>query len=220
MSHEHSFDFTSPEDFNQKTEQILPDCWSQIQKVTSFFTNIIKSSGPDTFAPTSVVFNANKEIVGVFTSRPFDGRDDLYQAMSELLFFPLSIGSELFIVITDSNVKNESGEKLYDAVNVTFVSPDFCYIYTIPYTINDQNDVQFDYEKSNMSSVAKDDSTEPITSTGDMIELFFIFSHVDNRGPFTVDEVLSFYDANDFAYEIINRDNMRAHSHMSLLFQG
>jgi hypothetical protein len=216
----HFFNFTNPQDFNEKTEDILPDAWSQVQKTASFFSNIIKASGPDTFAPTSIVFNINKQIVGVFTSRPFDGKEDLYQALSELLFFPITIGSELFIVVTDSNVKNDSGEKLYDAMNMAFVSPDFCYIYTIPYTVNEQNEVNFDYESSHMTSVAKDDPNDAITSAGDMVELFFIFSHVDNRGPFTIDEVLSYYDDNNFAYEIIDKTNMHVRPTLNTIFQG
>lgn len=220
MSDNHFFNFTNPQDFNEKTKEILPDTWSQVEKVTSFFSNIIKSSGPDTFAPTSIVFNSNKQIVGVFTSRPFDGKDDLYQALSELLFFPVTIASNLFIVVTDSNVKDQSGEKLYDAVNMAFVSPDFCYIYTIPYVVDEDNIVQFDYEKSHMTSVAKTDSTEDLTSAGDMVELFFIFSHVDNRGPFTIDEVLSYYDENNFPYEIINRENLHVRPPSNAIFQG
>lgn len=222
MSDNHYFDFTTPEDFNNKTEQILTNCWSQVEKIQSFFSSIVGANGPDSFAPTTVVFNTNKDIVGVFTCRPFDGRDDLYQALSELLFFPAAINSELFIVATDSNVKDDSGEKLHDALNIAFISPDFCYIYTLPYTVQEDNQVLYDYQKSYMISMAKDDSGkfDSLTSTGDMIELFFIFSHIENRGPFTVDELLSYYDENNFHYEIINRDNMRARPSVQNIFQG
>jgi hypothetical protein len=216
-----SFDFLSPEDFNTRTEEIIPDAWKQVQKISSFFSSIIKASGPDTFAPTSIVFNANKDIVGVFTCRPFEGRDDLYQALSELLFFPVTIGSQLFIVAADSNVKNpDTGDKLYDALNMTFVSPESCYIYTLPYTINEDNDVIFQYENSNMSSVAKEDSNGELSAAGDMVELFFIFSHVENRGPFTFDEVLAYYDDNEITYEIVNRDNLHSNKGSRMIFQG
>ena len=71
-----------------------------------------------------------------------------------------------------------------------------------------------------MTSVAKDDPNDAITSAGDMVELFFIFSHVDNRGPFTIDEVLSYYDDNNFAYEIIDKTNMHDRPTLNTIFQG
>lgn len=220
MSDNDFFNFTNPQDFNERTDQIIPDAWSQVEKVTSFFSNIIKSTGPDTFMPTAVVFNYRKDIVGVFSSRPFDGKDDLYQALSEIMYFPVSIGSNLFIAVTDSNVKDESGEKLYDAVNMAFVSPDFCYIYTIPYSVDENNDVTFNYNDSHMNSIIKDESTNTLSSSGDMIELFYIFSHVDNTGPFSIDELLSYYDDNNFNYQIINRDNMLSVPTPGIIIQG
>jgi hypothetical protein len=215
-----SFDFTTPEDFNEKTQNILPDTWNQILKISSFFSKIVKANGPDTFSPTSVVFNSNKQIVAVFTAREYSGKDDLFQAISELLFFPMSISSSLFIVATDSNIKDpNTGNKLYDALNVSFVSSDYCFIYSIPYTINQLNEVTFEYEKSNMSSVIKEISNGEITSSGDMIELFFIFSQVDNKGPFSYDEVLSYYDDNNIHYEIVDSSNLHSSVSSKQFFQ-
>ena len=205
-----SLTFESPENFNENTEEILPDPWSEVVKATNFFSNYIKSNGPDSFPPTSVVFNNKKDIVGVFTVRPFDGKEDLYQALSEILYFPIAINSSLYIVITDTNVRDpDTGEKVNDAINMAFVSPDFCYIYTLPYTVDSENNVTYLYDKSFLVSVVKENEDES-TASGDMIELFFIFSHVDNTGPFTVDELLSYYDENNITYEIINKDNLNS----------
>lgn len=202
--------FESPENFNENTEDILPDTWSEVQKALSFFSNYVKSNGPDSFLPTNVVFNNKKNIVGVFTVRPFDGKEDLYQALSEILYFPIAINSGLYIVVTDTNVRDpDTGEKTNDAVNMAFVSPDFCYIYTLPYTVDSDNIVTYLYDKSFLVSVDKDTDDDP-NASGDMIELFFIFSHVENTGPFTVDELLSYYDENQVTYEIINMENLNA----------
>jgi hypothetical protein len=205
------FNFTNPQDFNEKTSDVLPNAWEQVEKISSFFSKIIKSNGPDTFSPTSVVFNHKKDIVGVFTTRNFEGKDDLYQALCELLFFPVSIQSSLFIVVTDSNVKDpNTQEKLHDALNISFVSYDYCYIYSLPYNVLENNHVNFQYENSTMSSVIKEINKSEMTSSNDMVELFFIFSHVENKGPFTYDEVLSYYDDNDVSYEIVNLDNLHS----------
>lgn len=209
MSNTDSVQFQSPEHFNEITQEILPDAWSEVKKSLSFFTNFIKANGPDTFAPTVVVFNGSKNIVGVFTVRPFDGKEDLYQALSELLYLPVAIKSSLYIVVTDTNVRDlKTGDKISDALNISFVSPDFCYLYTLPYSVDSDNEVDYDYEQSHLLQVIKEENSDTLNTSGDMVELFFIFSHVDNTGPFTVDELLSYYDQNDFPYEIINKNNL------------
>jgi len=201
-------EFQSPENFNENTQDILPDAWSEVIKITNFFSGYIKSNGPDSFLPTCVVFNAAKDIVGIFTVRSFDGKEDLYQALSEILYFPIAINSSLYIVVADTNIRDpQTGEKTNDAVNISFVSSEFCYIYTLPYTYDSDNTLTYLYDESVLVSVDKNNE-ENSSASGDMIELFFIFSHVDNTGPFTIDELLSYYDENGVTYEIINKENI------------
>ena len=42
-----------------------------------------------------------------------------------------------------------------------------------------------------------------------MLELFYIFSHVENSGPFHIDDVLAYFDDNDMIYEIVNKENLQ-----------
>ena len=206
---DNNFKFTNPEDFNEKTSPILSDAWAQVTKSTKFFAQVIKANGPNTFSATVVVFNSDKELSAIVTSRPVSGKEDLYQSLCEILFLPVSIRSELFIVITDTVIRDpEDDNSKQDAMNMTFVSPDFCFIYTLPYKIEDANEVIFDYDQSHMISVIKEDEAAA-AAAGDMLELFYIFSHVENTGPFHIDDVLAYFDDNDMIYEIVNKENLQ-----------
>lgn len=205
------FNFVDPNHFNENTSAIIPDAWSEVQKAATFFSRYIKDNGSNSFATTVVVFNKNKDLVGVVTSRPVIDKEDLYRALSEMLFFPLSIRSELFIVITDIVTRDpNTGEKTSDAINISFVSPDYCLVYSLPYIITADKDVEYNYEKSFFVSVVKTTKASQMSTSADMIELFYIFSHVDNFGPFTYDEVLAYFNDNDFTYEIVNKENLLA----------
>jgi hypothetical protein len=206
---DNNFKFTTPEEFNEKTSLLLEDAWSQVKKSSKFFAEIIKANGPNTFSATVVVFNCDKDLSAVVTSRPVSGKEDLYQSLCEILFLPVTIRSDLFIVITDTVITNaQDNNSKQDAMNMTFVSPDFCLICTFPYLIKDDNEVIFDYDESNMISIAKEDDTSS-SAAGDMLELFYIFSHVENTGPFHIDDVLAFFDDNNMIYEIINKENLQ-----------
>lgn len=205
---EEFYNFESPDDFNAKLLPLMPDAWEQVEKCTTFFSKIIKSNGLNSFAPTVVVFNDSQKFVGVISSRQVNDKEDLYTALCEMLLFPVSIKSDLFIVVTDTNVKDSNGEKISDALNLAFVSSDFCFIYNIPYEVNEANEVHFTYKDSILASVSKVDQNTKLTSSGDMVEILFVYSHVDNFGPFTYEEVLAYFDDNDIVYEIVNRENL------------
>jgi hypothetical protein len=207
---DNNFTFTTPEDFNERTSLLLPDAWTQVKKSSKFFSEVIKASGPSTFSATVVVFNCDKDLSAVVTSRPVSGKEDLYQSLCEILFLPMSIRSELFIVITDTVITDvQDSNSKQDAMNMTFVSPDFCLICTFPYIVQDNNEVVFDYDKSNMISITKEEDSTEASAAGDMLELFYIFSHVENSGPFHIDDVLAYFEDNNMIYEIINKENLQ-----------
>ena len=204
-----NFNFVSPEHLNEKLSSVLfDDTWSHIQKCTKFFSQIISSNGRDSFPATVAVYNSLKKLTAIVSSRDVQGREELYSSIAEMLFLPVSIRSSLFILLTDTNVRDpDTGDVKSEAFNLSFVSPDFCIIYTIPYIIENDNSVIFNYDDSFVSSIL---TNEPNAgqAQGDLIELLFIFSHVENNGPFTFEEVLAYFDSNNFSYEIINRENL------------
>lgn len=201
--------FTNPEDFNDKTSYLCKDAYQEATKFKKFFSENFLNYGLNSFSPTIAVFSNRKRFVGMVTCRPTDNKDDLYSAMAEMLFFPMSISSELFIVASDVNISSSSnGVEYKDALTLSFVTPDNCLLFTIPYTYDDSNVVTWHEDAAFINKIATGGPHNE-SPVGDLIELFFIFSHSSSTGPISHDEVLSYFDSNDFKYEILHPENMK-----------
>lgn len=208
------FYFTNKEDFNKFTSCVHPDAYSEFERFSSHFQETVSKLGPDTFSPTlSFYASASKDFVGVVTCRDTVDKEDLYAAMAEMLYLPTALKSSLFIVANDVRVRkidkvtgqvNQNSEP-QDAMVVTYVTEDHCIIYTCPYAIDDNNDIIWLFEDSFLSKIATSKDNLPI---GDMVELFFIFSHTESGGPFSPDEVLSYLNAKGFTYKIFHPERL------------
>ena len=209
-----STNFTTIEEFNKIFEDATKDAYSEFVKLSQFFSKVIKVNGPDTFSTTVVTFNKLKQLVGVVTSREVDGKDDMYKALAQMLYFPMSLSSELFIVAQDARVKTVSKdgqpETKMDALIVTYITPTSCGIFSVPYTIASDSEVVWNFDKAFITSVSDKDTTQS-SPIGDMVELFYTFSHADSNGPFAPHEVISFLKSNGFECEIINPENVDQH---------
>jgi hypothetical protein len=183
----------------------------------NFFDDNYCNYGPDSFSPTMAVFAEPEELIGLVTCRETVNQNDLYKAMAEMLFFPAAARSELFIVAQDVKVsiKENSGLSVEDGLVVSFVSPDFCVIVTVPYSYNSDNTVQWHIDQAFVTTIASEyDSDSPI---GDMAELFYVYSHVDNNGPFSYTDILRYFNHVGFKYEIMNEKYLtRSNSALSV----
>ena len=206
--------FTTIEEFNKIFEDISKDSYSEFVKLSQFFSKVIKTNGPDTFSTTLVTFNKLRQLVGVVTSREVDGKPDMYKALAQMLYFPMSLSSELFIVAQDARiktlVKDGQPEAKTDALIVTYVTPESCGIFSVPYSIASDNEVVWDFDKAFITSISDKDDPK-ISPIGDMIELFYTFSHAESNGPFSQHEVVSFLKSNGFECEIMNPQNVDQH---------
>jgi hypothetical protein len=144
-----------------------------------------------------------------------------------MLFFPASINSSLFILAQDAKIstfqKNNFDQEppKIDALVITYVTKSKCVVFTVPYTVSDQNDVTFDYDKAYLNTIASSDGTTKDVPRGDMIELFFIFSHMDTSGPFSFHEVLSFLKNKGFEFQIIDQSALEEkHIGIPVIVQG
>lgn len=202
--------FESVEQFNDLLFSIKEDSYSEFVKISKFFSDSVEANGSDSFNSLLVFFNSSKEMVGLASCRPVDGKQDLYKALAQMLFLPASIDSGLFILAQDANItvmdkNNFSAEpKKTDALIVTYVTKQKCVVFTVPYSLNQEKKVVYDFDQAYLNSVATSDGTTKEVPRGDMIELFFIFSHMDTSGPFAFHEVLNFMKKNGFNYQIIN----------------
>jgi hypothetical protein len=197
---------TNPEEFNQKASFICENPYSEYLKFKTSFTDNFKKYGPDSFSPTVAVFSYLKNFVGVVTCREAKDKNDLFKAMSQMLFFPMSIGSNLFIVANDVNMTQPDVPEIKDALVVSYVTPDHCLVLTVPYSYNSDNDITWYEDKSFLRRIAsKADDDTPI---GDLVELFFVYSHTDTTGPFQHEEVLSYLNHAGYVFEIFNPDKI------------
>ncbi len=208
--------FESPEKFDSDVSYVCKNPYSEYLKFQQFFEKHTEKFGPDSFHPTMSVFSRNQNLVGVVTCRDTQDKDDLYTALAEMLYFPMSISSELFIVATDVTVTNPDDTKK-DAMVVTFVTPDNCLIFTTPYTCHEDRNITWHMEDAFINRVTHSVSNGD-TAIGDMVELFFVFSHSNNSGPFTYEEVLRYFNVNGFAYEILNEQNIDDKNSVAIKF--
>lgn len=214
MSDNNTIEFTTVDEFNKIFSELIDDAYAEFVKLSQFFSKIIQANGPDTFSTTLVTFNKLRKLVAVTTSREVDGKEDMYKALAQMLFFPMSLGSELFIVAQDARIKtlSKDGEESVktDALIVTYVSPAFCGIFSVPYSISSDNEVTWNFEKAYITSISDTDNSES-GAAGDMLELMYTFSHPESNGPFSSHEVISFLKSKGFGFEMINPQNMDQH---------
>lgn len=205
-----NFQFESVDKFNELLSHVKEDAYAEFVKISKHFSENIKLNGPDTFNTLMVVFTRNKQMLAVVSCKGVDGKDELYKALAQMLFLPAAINSSLFIFAQDAKISifekddmNKEPQKS-DALVVTYVTPSKCVVFTVPYVIKPGNEVEFLFDKAYFNSVASTDGTTKNVARGDMIELFFIFSHMDTSGPFSYHEVLTFFQNNGFEFQILN----------------
>lgn len=214
MSHDKSESvvfFNNESDFNDFLSPVIDDAFDQFEKVRNYFSHTIKECGPDSFHATLVVFNRFKKIVSVVTSRPVKDKDDMYYAIAQMLQLPAAVNSELFILAQDSRITilDKSGKQVdekSDALIVTFVTPETCTIFTVPYSIDDDDVVSYNMEKAWIRQVTEG---ENYASFGPMLEMLYIYSHMENT-IMPVHELFAFFKARGFPYDIISKENLEA----------
>ena len=214
MSKEESvLHFTDKESFNKFISHVHDDAYAEYERFATYFSETIKKCGPDTFHTTLSFFNSSKEFVGVITCRDTEDKDDLYLAMSEMLYVPMSIQSALFIVANDVRIRkmNKDTNEIdpdapsQDALTVTYVSDEYCIVYTCPYDVDQDNNVHWNQSESFVSKIATSSEDLPI---GDMVELFFVYSHTNSVGPFTPEEILNYLNHKGYHFKIIHPENL------------
>ena len=205
-----SVPFTSVEEFNKFLDRIKENAYDEFVKISTYFTEYVKINGSDNFKTLMVVYNRAKDITAIVTSKPVENKKELYKAMAQMLFFPASINSSLFMFAQDAKITLENkidfsqpSQKM-DALVVTYVTSSKCVVFTLPYTVSSSNEVQYDFDEAFLSTVASSKGTTNNISRGDMIELFFIFSRLESNGPFSYHEILEFFKHSGYEFQIVS----------------
>lgn len=212
--------FETEEKFTEDVSYLCPNAYSEVLKFKSFFEKNISHHGENSFSPTMSFFSANKTFIGVITCREASDKEDLYQALAEMLFLPMSVKSDLFVLATDISIstctdKNDKViEGVTDALMISFVSAYGCAIYILPYKVEGNNLAWYD-SASYFTKIAID--VTEVTGdvyTGDLIELFYTFSSSENSGAFNPEEVIHFLNNNGFICKIFNPEALNDKYHL------
>lgn len=204
------FYYSNPEQFDKDISYLLDNAYSEVSKFKNFFEKNFAESGESSFSPTMSFFSSTENFVGVVTCRPAQDKEDLYQALAEMLYLPMSINSELFVIATDITISSCSDKDgalisdVTDALMISFVRPVGCAIYILPYKIQDNNVVWYDHASYFNKIVTDVDANTGNEYAGDLVELFYTFSSSDNSGAFSPEEVLHYFDQNGFNHKIFN----------------
>jgi hypothetical protein len=214
MSHDKSTSvvfYTNEKDFDDFLSPVIDNAHDQFVKIRDFFSSITKETGPDSFHATLVAFNRFKHIAAVVTSRPVQDKDDMYIALGQMLQLPVALQSEVFILAQDSRITmmHKAGtqvEEKSDGLIVTYVTPETCTIFTIPYSVDDDNVVHYSMEKAWIRQVTEVDDASAL---GAMLEMLYIYSHM-NVPCMPINEIFAFFKARGFTYDIISQENLEA----------
>lgn len=209
--------FEGEDHFNKHASFICDKPYDEYKKFKSYFDKNFKVNGPNSFSPTMAVFSYLKNFIGMVTCREASGKDDLFKAMSQMLFFPMSIASSLFIVANDVNISQPDDPSITDALVVAFVTPENCLILTSPYLIDESNNVIWREDKAYISRVAS--KVEDDSPVGDLVEMFYVFSHAESTGPFHYEEVLSYFQHAGFDFQIFHPDKINDKNVISVPFR-
>lgn len=201
--------FEGKEKFNELFSPLLENAYDEYDRIEKYFSKYTHQFGKDSFLPTIVVFDSSNNIVGIITSKSVEDKKQMYQAIAQMLYFPMSLRSRMFIAVQDARVrlynpvtKTDEAEP-QDALIVTYVSEETCTIFTVPYLVDSQNIVSYNYDRSWITQVVESNSQDS-SVFGSMIEMFYIYTHSETVGPFTPAELLSFYKDKGFSCHIIN----------------
>lgn len=183
-----------------------PNAEAHVQGIISTFTKTVNHNGKDSFIPMCIYLNSEGDVKLAITSRPWNDKDDMYKAYSEMLFAFSAINSKCLVFANDVRVTKYESEaphsktmEAQDALNIAFVSKDSSALVSIPYTVRDNNTVEWHEELSVTSPLSKDNPAE--VYQGDMVELFYVMSHIDNS-PFTPAQLMNYYSLKGFTYQL------------------
>lgn len=206
------FQWESFEHFAEKSKLISDDLTEHLKTSLSYFTDYVNKVGLNSFLPSIAVFNKLKDLVGIVVSRNVTDKDDLYVSLSEMLFFPVSVESELFILMQDARItmksKDTNEDFQSDAYIVTFVTPDACLVYTSPYSVEENQQIKFHMEKTYFQYIHEKEN-KSLSVQGDLYTLLYAYSHNSTSGPFEPYEVLGYLKTKGFDYKIFHPENIK-----------
>lgn len=175
---------------------------AEVYKIMYTFQNIIKSNGAGSFNLMYVLFDSDFKPIVVLEPRPYTSKDEMYIAITEMLFSYSSLIGHSFMVASDSTMtqfnRADNTTEQSDAIAISFVSDSSAASITLPYQINSStNDVIWNHEKFICLPIQAEDGEGNYSFQGIMSQIFFIMSHL-KKNCFPMNTLINYYNFRDF----------------------
>jgi len=184
----------------------VPNAQEHVENLLEMFKRVVNKNGPDSFVPMCIYLNHSGELMLSLTCRPWSDKDDMYKAFSEMLFAFSPIDCECLVFANDVRITKYEAQdphsktaEAQDAINISFISKESSALVSVPYSVKNKNDLEWNFDLAVISPLSKENPIE--LYQGDMVELFYIMSHIDDS-PFTMAQLINYYGLKGFQYQI------------------
>lgn len=184
----------------------VPNAEAHVSNLLNTFQDTVKEHGPNSFIPMAIFLDSSGDVKLALTAREWVDKDDMYKTFSEMLFAFSAVQADCFMFANDVRITKYEPEaphsktmEAQDAVNIAFVSKESSALVSVPYSVEDNNYVNWHFDLSLTSPLSKENPTE--VYQGDMVELFYVMSHIDSS-PFSPAQLINYYSLKGFKYQI------------------
>jgi hypothetical protein len=183
----------------------IPNPIQHISAFSDTFSANIQNYGPDTFAPLLSFFNSDGEVMIAVQVPSYEDKDELYKQISQImnLYSATQASACLFasdVRMSTYETEDESSKSnaAVEALSITFMNEESSAVFTMPYRI-ENNTVVWLEDKFVVSDFSPEDPTK--VYQGDMVELFYIMTHLDGK-IFSTADILNYLSYKQINYII------------------
>jgi hypothetical protein len=195
-----SFDLSLLEEYG-----IHNDPEKEIANLQKTFENCIKENGPESYNTMLVIYNVDSDPMFALEARPYTSKQDMYTCYAEMLYSFRALEGHSFMMSNDVvlSTHESTGEPIIkqDSLILSFASRSSSCVVIMPYVIDKDNNVIWQHDEFNIASMMGSEDASALDSTGVLVELFYIMSHV-KQSPFPFNTLVNYYSFRDFPYTL------------------
>jgi len=199
--------------YTESANDHINDIAIETEALRQSFAKTIKDFGPNSYKPFAVFFSDPETKSFILTSRPIQDEQDYYTSISEMLFAYSSFESQAILFALDAS--KEINSELHDVFEIYMACDDYCFIYSYPYSLDSNNEIQWYEDLFKTSEIQKLDQAydtgSSITATMEIIEALYLHVHLESQF-FDPAKIKSFFDFNNFEYVDLTKDSEKNNS--------
>lgn len=199
--------------YTESANSHVNDIALETEAIRHSFAKTIKDYGLNSYKPFLVLFSDPETKSFILTSRDVQDEQDYYTAISEMLFAYSSYESQALLFALDAN-KEINGEH-HDVLEIYMACDHFCFVYSYPYSLNTDNNIQWHehlFMESEIEKLDKAyDTSSSISATMEIIEALYLHVHLESQF-FDTSKIKSFFDVNNFEYVDLTKNTENTNS--------